>query len=187
MKKTIASALLALLVGCNQATSSPIDEKSACELLDAGSLQNILAANIELQTTLIDDFERRLSGVASRCKVLFVDDPAPTTFAEQFKQRTLIFSLYTPESFAKGNSLMEDKGKKPTLDFERHWSNLSRNQKVDDLARGQGFIREVSVGKMKETQGLLRHDDLLVVISVANAPADTAQKLLTTISEHGKF
>jgi len=187
MRHTIMLTLFVLLIGCNKAASRQINEQSACQLLEKDSLQRVLSSNIAFQPTPVDDFERRLNGVASRCTVVFVDAAAPTTFTEQHNQPSVVYSLYSPQSFAVGNRLLEEKGKKPRLDFERHWSNLIRNQHIEALPRGLGFIREVSAGKMKETQGLLRHDDLLVVISATNIPLATTQQLLLNISQHSKL
>ncbi|MFS1701294.1 hypothetical protein [Alteromonas sp. AMM-1] len=187
MRKTIALALLTLLIGCNEVVGVPLEADAACNLVEKDNLQPILATPVAFEVTQVDNFERRKSGLGSRCKVLFVDLPAPKTFAEQFKQPSIVLSLYNPDSYAAGNKLREEKGNGTSLDFNQHWDRISGNQAVEEMGRGQGFVRETAVGSLKEIQGILRVGDLLVVVSAANLSPDTVKQVLNHISEQGKF
>lgn len=187
MRKTIALTLLTLLLGCSDVVSVPLGAESACQSVEANRLQPILATAVALEVKQVDNFERRKTGLGSRCKILFVEQPVPKTFAEQFKQPSMFLSLYNPASFAEGNKLREEKGNGTSLDLETFWAQLSSNQTVQDMPRGQGFVREATVGSFKEIQGILRVGDLLIVVSAANLSPDTVKQLLNYISEHGKF
>ena len=187
MRTTISLALVTLLFGCNKVAGGALDTEAACQITSKDVVHQILATPVTFEVTQVDNFERRKSGLGSRCKVLFVDLPAPKTFTEQFKQPSIVFSLYNPESFVAGNKLQEEKGKSANLDFEKFWTRLIHDQLVENMPRGQGFVREAVVGSLKEIQGILRVGDLLVVVSATNLSPNTVKQLLIHISEHGKL